>query len=257
MHTATKTSTASSRAKEFASNGLVSKIEILTEPEMVVYQQAFDQLEAETGKKASQNGLVDLHLRNARVWELVIHPKALIAVSEILGPNLVLLGTHFFCKYPEMSESFVSWHQDVTYWGLTPSKAVTLWLSIDGADIANGCMRMIPGSHHAGQLPHGKSEVAGNLLSVNQEISPSLIDDSLAVNIELPAGSASLHDGLTIHGSNPNRSSRRRCGLTMRFTSTDVKPSNAPGTWKWNPLLVQGEDYYGNFDYRERPQFAE
>lgn len=256
MTTATNEAAITDRAQKFARDGFVSSVEILTEPEMVAYQQAFDQIEAETGKKASQNGLVDLHLRNVHIWELVVHPKVLAAVSELLGPDLVLLGTHFFCKYPELAESFVSWHQDVTYWGLTPPKAVTLWLSIDGADAANGCMRMIPGSHRGGQLPHGKSELGGNLLSVNQEISPALVDDSLAVNLDLPAGSASLHDGFTIHGSNPNRSQRRRCGLTMRFTSTDVTPSNATGTWKWNPLLMQGKDSYGNFEYRERPEFA-
>lgn len=241
----------------FSSEGYLTNIEIMSPEAMTPYREEFDRLEAAAGKQASQVGLTNLHKQNPRIWELVSHPRVLAAVSEILGPNLLLLGSHFFCKYPDIAESYVSWHQDVTYWGLIPPKAVTLWLSIDGADITNGCMRFIPRSHHRGLLPHGNAKAKGNLLSVNQEIPSNLIDDSQAYNIELPPGSASLHHGMLIHGSNSNRSSRRRCGLTMRFTSIDVKPvTDDPAAVQWKPLLIQGIDRFGHFSLESWPEFA-
>jgi ectoine hydroxylase-related dioxygenase (phytanoyl-CoA dioxygenase family) len=114
---------------------------------------------------------------------------------------------------------------------------------------------MIPRSHHLGLLPHGKSQASGNLLSVNQEIDTSLVDDSSAVNIELPPGSASLHDGMTIHGSNPNRSQRRRCGLTMRFITPEVAPVGEDGA-RWRPILMQGNDPHHHFPHDPIPRFA-
>ena len=52
----------------------------------------------------------------------------------------------------------VSWHQDASYWPLTPSKAVTVWLAIDDADRGNACMKFIPGTHALGHLTYRMSE---------------------------------------------------------------------------------------------------
>ena len=240
----------------FAANGYLTGIEIMSPAEMATYQREFDRLEATVGKQAAQVGLTNVHKENERIWELVTHPKVLATVSQVLGPDLLLLGSHFFCKYPDLRESYVSWHQDVTYWGLEPPTAVTLWLSIDGADVENGCMQFIPGSHQEGLLPHGKAQVKGNLLSVNQEISSDLVKSEDAVHVELVAGSASLHNGMLIHGSNPNHSTRRRCGLTMRFTRTDVVATGDPEAVQWKPILIQGEDKFGNFNLDPWPEFA-
>ena len=54
---------------------------------------------------------------------------------------MIAWGSHFFCKMPGDGKR-VSWHQDASYWPLTPSKAVTVWLAIDDADAENACMRL-------------------------------------------------------------------------------------------------------------------
>ena len=54
----------------------------------------------------------------------------------------------------------VPWHQDASYWPLSPSKAVTVWLAIDDADRDNACMRVIPGTHHFGHLTYRMTEDA-------------------------------------------------------------------------------------------------
>ena len=150
-------------------------------------------------------------------------------VEAVLGPDILLLASNFFCKYPaeERGERFVAWHQDVTYWGLEPPRAITAWIAIDDADVENGCMSVIPGSHRLGILEHAKSARAGNLLSINQEVPDGLVDEARAVSMPLRAGQMSLHDGMLLHGSHPNRSTRRRCGLAVRFTTPDVRQIGA------------------------------
>ena len=167
----------------------------------------------------------------------------------------MLLSTHFFCKYPEPdNEKFVAWHQDITYWGLEPPEAHTAWIAVDDADLANGCMEVIPGSQREGIATHGTSESGQNLLSINQEIPDELVDQSKAVPIELKAGQASIHEGQLFHASRPNRSDRRRCGLTVRFIPPQARQAktNSLGH-KWRPILVKGEDRHHHYPVTDAP----
>lgn len=230
----------------FAEQGYLIPVDILTPDEVVRARAMFDRIEAELGKEKAQLGVIQKHLDDVDVWNLATHPRVLDAVAMASGPDVVLVATHFFVKYPDTGEKYVAWHQDVTYWGFEPPKAVTVWLAIDDADIENGCMRVIAGSHKRGQLPHGKSTRPGNLLSVNQEIPHEMVDESAARDFPLRAGQASLHDGLAIHGSNPNRSGRRRCGMTIRFTTPEVRFRHEENLRTfWAPMLVRGEDRFG------------
>jgi ectoine hydroxylase-related dioxygenase (phytanoyl-CoA dioxygenase family) len=165
------------------------------------------------------------------------------------------LGTHFFCKYGPQ-EKFVAWHQDVTYWGLEPPQAVTAWYAIDDSDQENGCMRVIPGSHREGLRAHGKSKREGNLLSINQELTASPDEEQAAVDLILKAGEISLHDGTLIHGSLPNRSTRRRCGLTIRYVAPAVLPTQKNSLGQdWKTVLVSGQDRFNNFESCPTPSF--
>ena len=107
------------------------------------------------------------------VLELATHPAVLDCVEALLGPDILLMGSHFFCKYGP-TEAFVAWHQDVTYWGLEPPLAVSAWYAVDDSDVGNGCMQVIPGHHRAASAHTANRRPAGaNLLSINQEVSVS------------------------------------------------------------------------------------
>jgi ectoine hydroxylase-related dioxygenase (phytanoyl-CoA dioxygenase family) len=115
-------------------------------------------------------------------------------------------------------------------------------------------MRVIPGTHRGGIRAHGKADAPGNLLSINQEVPVTPEEEARAADIVLKAGEISLHDGALIHGSLPNRSDRRRCGLTLRYVPASVRPVGANSMGKnWNAVLVRGEDRHQHFGRRERP----
>lgn len=245
----------------FEAQGFVSGIKIFDEEGAGRVRGQFDALEAREGRERCQIGLLDRHLDQRFVWEVGTHPKILDAVEAVIGPDVMLLATHFFCKYPAPEETtegraerFVAWHQDVTYWGLDPAFAITAWYAVDDSDVENGCMRAIPGTHREGIREHGKSERKGNLLSINQEAPVTPEEEARAVDMPLRAGEISLHHGALIHGSNPNRSSRRRCGLTLRYIPTSVKQvrTNSLGR-RYSAILVRGEDRYGYFEKMALP----
>jgi ectoine hydroxylase-related dioxygenase (phytanoyl-CoA dioxygenase family) len=247
------------RPEFFDEQGYVSPIPLLTSEEVLHYRLAFDEVERNLGKEAAQVKLMSKHFEYPFIWELATHPKILDAVETVYGPNIVLLGTHFFCKYPEpeAGQRFVAWHQDVTYWGLRPPKAISAWLAIDDADQDNGCMRVIAGSHKEGIIEHGKSDRDGNLLSVNQELADERVAVNLAVDLCLTAGTMSLHDGLLVHGSNVNRSNRRRCGLTIRYSTPEIRVvDDVQFAGNWNIVLLRGKDQFGYLEYVAPPTFA-
>jgi len=239
-------------AERFKVDGYASPIEVLSAEEVGFYRGVYDRLEADLKARNITVRPTQQHLSLKPFSELVNHPRVLELARAAVGPDVVLIATGFFSKPPAATDKFVAWHQDTTYWGLEPACAVTLWIAIDDSDVENGCMRVIPRTHHA-ILPHGKSNRQGNMLGHDQEIEPSYIDEGRAVDLLLKAGQASLHHGITVHGSNPNRSNRRRCGMTVRFTTPDVKP--VEGIFRDKPILLCGEDRYGNFKYVPRPEF--
>jgi ectoine hydroxylase-related dioxygenase (phytanoyl-CoA dioxygenase family) len=239
---------------QYQHDGYATGIRVADDSEATRYRTLFEEIELREGREKCQKGLFDLHFSVPFIWELASHPIVLDHVESILGPNILLMGTHFFCKYGP-SEAFVAWHQDVTYWGLEPPIAVTAWYAIDDSDQANGCMQVIPGTHRDGIRAHGKSAQSNtNLLSINQELAISPEELASVQNIELQAGEISLHDGMTIHGSPPNRSDRRRCGLAMIYLPTYVKQAaeNSLGT-RWPAVLVRGENQEQYFEDRPRP----
>lgn len=229
-------------AAAFRRDGYVSPLRVVSPTEADGYRARFDALEARVGREKAAIGLVDYHYEEAFIRELATHPTILDAVEAILGPNILLLATHFFCKYGQ-TEKFVAWHQDATYWGLEPPIALTAWFAIDDSDVENGCMRVLPGTHQSGIREHGTADATGNLLSINQEVPVTPAEAATAADLILRAGEMSLHDGALIHGSLPNRSHRRRCGLTLRYIPTTVRQTASSSTGRpWHPLLVRGED---------------
>ncbi len=234
--------------QDYQSNGYLAGISISDQDEAETFRHHFDVLEAQEGQEKCQIGLVDWHLTHAFIWQIAKHPKILDGIEQLIGPDILLLATHFFCKYGPQKNEFVAWHQDITYWGLEPPLAITAWYAIDDSNTENGCMRVIPSTHQAGIMAHGKSDQEGNLLSINQEIAVDGTAENSAVDIVLEAGQISIHHGHLIHGSLPNQSRRRRCGLTLRYIPPYVKQVEENSMrQRWQSILVRGEDQYQNF----------
>lgn len=205
--------------------------------------------------------LVGAHVGNSRdsgvrgVDDLLAcasHPDILDMVEQILGPDLIVWGSQVFSK-PAGDGLAIPWHQDGQYWPVRPLSTVTVWIAIDPARIENGCMRVVPGTHRQGLMPHESSDDPG--LALNQGL--KTVDEARAVDVELEPGQISLHDALLVHGSNANRSGQRRCGYAIRYMpATSLFDRSIPPTriarnqvidFSQRPIwLVRGHDRAGN-----------
>ena len=228
--------------------GYLKGIRIFDEAEASENRRYFDQLLARVLAAGGDSySISSAHLRYGRVYDLLTHPRIVDLARDLLGENVIAWGSHFFCKMPGDGKR-VTWHQDASYWPLTPSKAITVWLAIDDADRENACMRFIPGSHHYGHLTYRLSENdQSNVLDQTVE-NAELIGDP--VDVELRAGEVSIHSDLLLHGSEPNQSTRRRCGLTLRYCSADVV---AHLGWYQKGIVVSGHAQPGTWANRPRP----
>lgn len=239
---------------QFETEGYLLGISLLYAPDIARIDAAYEAIVRQRAAEGIRGRVTNAHHTDRVMWETATHPRVLDLIESLIGPDIILMSSGFFVKPPAADDQFVAWHQDTMYWGLEPPFAVTVWLAIDDADIENGCMRVIPRSHRLGLLPHRKSTRTGNLLGENQEIDSALFDEASAVDFCLQAGSASVHHGELIHGSNPNRSTRRRCGMTLRFTTPDVRPINTvPHPFRDHPILVRGTDHHRHFTYAPTP----
>jgi ectoine hydroxylase-related dioxygenase (phytanoyl-CoA dioxygenase family) len=189
------------------------------------------------------------HVLLSWVHTLTRHPAILDAVEDLIGPNILVYTSTWFIKEPA-SAAIAAWHQDATYFGLRPYVHVTAWLALTDATMENGCMEFLPGSHHGGQRPHRAGVVAASVNRAGQTIVGE-IDDTPAVHAPLRAGEFSLHHTLTLHRSQPNRSSGRRIGLAISYVPTSVQHRGAKH--KTPAMLVRGVDTYGHFALEPAP----
>ena len=233
----------------FNKNGFVRPIRIFDGPEADDLRAYFDRLlEQAIAEGHDSYSISTAHLKYGRVYDLLTHPRIVACVQDLLGPEVVGWGSHFFCKMPGDGKR-VTWHQDASYWPLTPSKAVTCWLAIDDADIQNACMRFLAGSHHHGHLTWRKSSPEEHN-TLNQSVENAEQYGTPIDNL-LRAGECSLHTDLLLHGSEANESSRRRCGLTLRYTTPDVR---AEMDWNQKGVLISGSDLDGHWANPPRPE---
>jgi len=188
------------------------------------------------------------HIVSTAVDALVRHPKVLEVVGALLGPDLMVWDSDVIIKEPR-SEGYISWHQDLRYWGVDSHNAVTAWIALTDATGDMGCMRFVPGSHREGLLDHTDTFEGGNLLTRGQTVARE-IDEATTVLGELRAGEMSVHHGLTLHASIPNRSDRRRIGLAIRYATPALRQLVAERDYA---QLVCGTDRFGHFQPVPRP----
>lgn len=194
------------------------------------------------GSKASDE-LDTPHFHDERLVEFLLSDEVLDVVESITGPDIMLWSSHFISKDPYTGRA-TPWHEDSAYWNGRFDEyenIVTVWLALDKSTEANGCMRVIPGSHDNGFSEY--EEVDSSTNTFNSQIKN--IDDSKAIYFELEENECSLHDSRIIHGAKANTSPRRRCGYTMRFLPASVKvnPEKNPN---WKLWLARGKDTAGN-----------
>ncbi len=160
----------------YEDNGFLFPVPVFSAAEVARFRSLFDEYTSEHRAELAtliprkRRAIYSLtHLELPWVHETVSHERVLNAVSSVIGPDVLVLvwESTWFVKYPH-DESFISWHQDGPYWGLTPPNVTTAWNALAPSVEANGCMRVVAGSHRS-TLPHRDTYAENNALVRGQD----------------------------------------------------------------------------------------
>ena len=141
----------------------------------------------------------------------------------------------------------MSWHQDSHYWGLSEPRLVSAWIALTDSTTANGCLRVLPGTHTRA-FEHVEQPQQTNILSRGHTVS-DIPDVNRAVDIVLRAGQMSFHHANLIHASKPNTTKGPRIGIAVRYASTAVKQKKL----HIPVILARGRDEYHHYRLQEKP----
>jgi ectoine hydroxylase-related dioxygenase (phytanoyl-CoA dioxygenase family) len=232
-------------------DGYACPIPVISAEEAADIRSRLESYIAQSGVTQKDDPFLQFKVHMVFRWadELIRAPAALCAVEALIGPNILVWNTAVLLKKPQAPD-FVSWHQDALYWGNHPDHVVSAWIALADSTPETGCVRVIPGSHRGGILPHVDTFGEDNMLSRGQQIAG--VDESVARDMVLKPGEMSLHHTRTVHASRPNRSASPRIG----FVITYMLPDTVMAGPRTGATLVQGSDAHGHFDLETaRPAF--
>ncbi len=224
-------------------DGVLFPLPMLSASEVNTYRAAVSELRTAVAENSESIRWSSLCFPWA--YDLATHPGILDIVEGLLGPEILVWGTLIVSK-PARSAHFVSWHQDGAYAELDLDRSVSAWVALTESNAMNGCMQVVPGSHHLG-VAHRQRQNPDNLLDRGQEVELE-IDDDRAWDVILAPGEMSLHHFNMIHGSRPNRSEQDRIGFVIRYTTPALESCSFP------VIQARGEDPCRHLMLAERPQ---
>ena len=178
-----------------------------------------------------------------RVFQEFSHEGPVVDIAEdLLGPSVCLHHSKLNFKWAHGGEE-VKWHQDIQYWPHTDFSPLTIGIYLTDVDEEMGPMGVVPGSHkhELFDLYDHQGSWAGAIRK--EDVSRAHPED--AIYLKGPAGSVTVHNCCSVHGSMPNGSGRVRPLLLQTYAAGDSYPLLGVGTngaaGKMNHLMVRGE----------------
>ena len=233
--------------RQYEADGWVSPVDLLTSEQADECRNQLEAWELLRGGSLPTHERSGAHILFPWIDELMRAERILDAVEDLIGPNILCWNSVFWIKEAQ-SSSYVGWHQDLQYWGLSNSEVVSIWIALSNASEDAGCMNVIPGSHKE-TIEHAETYAKNNLLSRGQELEID-ISQRKTVPMALKAGQVSFHNVRTAHGSGPNKTNDRRIGLSLHY----MPPHTEQTLSEWDcASLVRGTDQYRHFEHCPRP----
>jgi len=140
--------------------------------------------------------------------------ELLDVIGRIMGEPPALSQDQAMLKPPRIGRE-KPWHQDMAYFDYPAETTIVgAWIALHEALPENGCMMVIPGSHHEGPAPHWTRR--------DWQICDTDVQVGKSVAAPLPPGGCLLFHGLLHHGSPPTRSHKRRWALQFHYCPASV-----------------------------------
>lgn len=231
-------------------DGYLSPVRVIDEDRAIDIRGKVEDLEATLGGRIAGIQRSKFYLRYRWAYDLATTPSMLDAAEDLIGPDILLYYSNCWFKN-DGDQGYVTWHQDITYFGHEPDDVLTFWIALTPSTEESGCMQVLPGTHREGPLPLTAPDInAKNMLPSGQLVDYDVFSVT-PVSMPLAPGEASIHHVCAIHGSLPNMSDNRRMGVTFCFQPPHLKQR---GERRTSALLVRGEDRYGHYELETPPE---
>ncbi len=169
---------------------------------------------------------------DARLKALAYHPQLLAVLRQLLGDEPILFQDMGLIKPPRLGRE-KPWHQDLSYFNYEPTgKVVGVWIALDEATIANGCMQLLPGLHKDGPIVHWKRR--------DWQMCDNEVLGRTSVAVPLKPGGLLLFDGLLPHGTPHNSSGKRRRALQFHYAGVSIE--KIPASRRTDIFGSEGKD---------------
>lgn len=192
-------------------------LETLREESMAAWRA--EKREFEPGKTWLQNSLLsDIHHYSALVRKYYFEGPLVDVMVQLIGHNIKAASSQLTFKMRGNTAPF-GWHQDNGYGELDPYNTISTLTALDDADQENGCLWLIPGSHHHGQI---RVEMTPEQKAAGKDIAVQA-DESRAVPMPLKAGDVLLFHCWMLHKSDGNfAKDRDRRIIFLRYADADA-----------------------------------
>lgn len=227
--------------EQFNTDGYLIFEALIPEPQLSDYVAVFDGL-VERGKQlTTSEGHFTLELQadggprpgllhkvqgvcvvEPRILNLARERVIVERVVPLVGHDEVdVFGTKFFPKLAGGGTS-THWHQDNFYFGTDTNRVLSCGIYLQDADVDNGCLRIVPGSHLEGTIVEHRHEPG-------MHGSWTDVDESRAIDVEVPAGSVVLFSANLLHGTADNDDpSRTRYSTAWHYVPCDIELARFP-----------------------------
>lgn len=152
-----------------------------------------------------------MHLASPALTAVATNPRWAPIVLPLLGTGDARLYWEQAVAKPPQARTELPWHQDNGYTPLVPEEYVTCWLALDDADVDNGCLWVIPGSHRLGTVSHHNGAGPFRVGHDGPDV------DGIAVPVR--RGSVLVFSSLLMHRSGPNTTDRHRRAWILQYCS--------------------------------------
>ena len=160
------------------------------------------------------------HQRHELFWEVATGVLADVA-ADLVGPDVVFHHSKLNFKWNDGHDE-VAWHQDIQFYPHTNYSPLTIGLLLQDTTIEDGAVGFLPGSH-AGTL-FDQYDDKGQWTGCLNPCDVEKLDLASAVYVEAPAGSITVHNCRTVHGSPWSSRADGRPLLLNAYASADAFP---------------------------------
>jgi ectoine hydroxylase len=173
-------------------------------------------------------------------WDYVTKSLLADAVADLVGPHVKFHHSKLNFKWAQGGEE-VKWHYDISFWPHTNYSPLTVGTYLYDCGMEQGPLGVIPKSHLREEM-FTQYDDKGNWVGCLNERDSATLDLSTAKYLTGPAGSLTLHNCRTVHGSPRNTSDLGRPLLLNTLTSADAFPYTVnPIKPKHDQMIIRGQ----------------